>query len=93
MIIKMDEIKHIKDQLASLGTGQQRILGYLESDQKTNTKGLVEVTADNQKRLDKLERDKDIRKAVNASYGFLGAAVFGFFYFVIKLFITKKIGL
>ena len=93
MVITMDEIKEIKGQLDLLSKGQDRILNYLESDHATNQKGLVEKVAENEKRLDQMEQKEAVRKAVYATYGFIGAFVFGFLYWLVKLIISKKIGL
>ena len=81
---QMDEINNINIKL-------NRILQILESDDKTNQKGLVEVAISNEVRISKLEREREIVKKVNGAYGFVGAGIFGIVVWIVKLFANKMI--
>ena len=81
---QMDEINNINIKL-------NRILQILESDDKTNQKGLVEVAMSNEVRIAKLEREREIVKKVNGAYGFVGAGIFGIVVWIVKLFANKMI--
>lgn len=81
---QMNEINNINIKL-------NRILQILESDNKTNQKGLVEVAISNEVRIAKLEREREIVKKVNGAYGFVGAGIFGIVVWIVKLFANKMI--
>jgi hypothetical protein len=81
---QMDEINNINIKL-------NRILQILESDDKTNQKGLVEIAISNEVRIAKLEREREIVKKVNGAYGFVGAGIFGIVVWIVKLFANKMI--
>ena len=81
---QMNEINNINIKL-------NRILQILESDDKTNQKGIVEVTISNEVRIAKLEREREIVKKVNGAYGFVGAGIFGIVVWIVKLFANKII--
>jgi len=81
---QMTEINNINIKL-------NRILQILESDDKTNQKGLVEIAISNEVRIAKLEREREIVKKVNGAYGFVGAGIFGIVVWIVKLFANKLI--
>ena len=81
---QMDEINNINIKL-------NRILQILESDDKTNQKGIVEVTISNEVRIAKLEREREIVKKVNGAYGFVGAGIFGIVVWIVKIFANKLV--
>jgi len=81
---QMNEINNINIKL-------NRILQILESDNKTNQKGLVEVAISNEVRIAKLEREREIVKKVNGAYGFVGAGIFGIVVWIVKIFANKLV--
>ena len=81
---QMNEINNINIKL-------NRILQILESDDKTNQKGIVEVTISNEVRIAKLEREREIVKKVNGAYGFVGAGIFGIVVWIVKIFANKLV--
>lgn len=86
----MSDIDKINEKLAELGNGQKRILGYMESDDKTKSIGLVEKANQNSKRLYELELDKKIEKRVYTIYGVIGGGLAAFVLWFAKLLITKN---
>ena len=81
---QMNEINNINIKL-------NRILQILESDNKTNQKGLVEVAISNEVRIAKLEREREIVKKVNGAYGFVGAGILGIVVWIVKIFANKLV--
>lgn len=79
-----DEREDIKDKLS-------RILFILESDPKTNTKGLVERVHAIEVALDALLTREQIYKAKATTWGIIGGAIGGAVTYIFKFAITKFI--
>jgi len=86
-----EEKENIYNKLDKLDTQVVRILSYLESDSKTNTKGLVERISDNENKLDKLERQQEIKSAKISVFGMIGGVLSIIIYMIIEQLIKLKI--
>jgi|14BtaG_2_1085337.scaffolds.fasta_scaffold04015_3 hypothetical protein len=86
-----EEKNNINGKLEELSTQVVRILSYLESDTKTNTKGLVERISDNEDKLDKLERQQEIKSAKISAFGMIGGVISVIFYMVVEQLIKNRI--
>ena len=62
----------------------QRILFILESDDRTNSKGLVETVQNNKSSIDKIYSEHQVLKAIASIWGVIGAAIFSFVVWVVK---------
>ena len=83
------EVEEIKHDISELQKGVTRILQILESDSKTNSKGLVEKVRENQAMLLEI-KIKD--RARSISYGILGGIITtasAILAWLIKIGITK----
>jgi len=79
-----EDILYLKNDIAEQKAINNRVVGFLENDSKTGTKGLVQLTQENKKRHD----DKDKIDAVRV--GIFGVIVFVLGLlgsFLIKLFL------
>jgi hypothetical protein len=86
-----EEKNNINGKLEELSTQVVRILSYLESDTKTNTKGLVERISDNEDKLDKLERQQEIKSAKISAFGMIGGVISVIFYMIVEQLIKNRI--
>ncbi len=86
-----EEKNNINGKLEELSTQVVRILSYLESDTKTNTKGLVERISDNEDKLDKLERQQEIKSAKISAFGMIGGVISVVFYMIVEQLIKNRI--
>ncbi len=86
-----EEKNNINGKLEELSTQVVRILSYLESDTKTNTKGLVERISDNEDKLDKLERQQEIKSAKISAFGMIGGIISVIFYMIVEQLIKNRI--
>lgn len=86
------ETEKIWAKLSKLDRDMQRILGYLENDDHTNTKGLVNKVRDNSKDIERIKEREKIFKAKTAAYGTVGGGLISIILIVLKEFFSKKIG-
>lgn len=86
-----EEKKDINLQLHELSTQVVRILSYLESDEKTNTKGIVERIHNNEQKLDEIERKQEIKAAKIRAWGMVGGVLSVIFYTILEQLIKLKI--
>ena len=68
------EKKNIYNQLTELKQGLSRVLFILESDQTTNSKGLVETVRNIEQDIDEIKTQNKVDKARIATYGVFGGA-------------------
>jgi hypothetical protein len=86
-----EEKTNIYEKLEKLDSQVVRILSYLESDEKTNTKGIVERINDNEGKLDKLEREQEIKSAKMGAFGMIGGVISVIIFMIIEQLIKLKI--
>lgn len=75
---------NIEEKLDKLVHDVERIKGYLESDSKTNTKGIVETVRDNSIKIHQLKQNEQIRKTKIAAYSVVAGGLFWGAVFIIK---------
>jgi hypothetical protein len=68
-----------------------RVLYILESDDKTNSKGLVETVNYNHSSIQKIHRDNDVLKAKASVWGVVGAAAFTIITWIVQKIIQKEL--
>lgn len=78
-----------KRDFEALTVNVKRILYILESDSRTNTKGLVEIVHDTEKRLNNIEISNKQLKSKVATYGVIGGSIISFLVWIGKHFVTK----
>lgn len=78
-----------KKEFETLTSNVERILYILESDSKTNTKGLVELVHNSEHRLNKMELENKQLKSRIGTYGVIGGSIISFLVWLGQYFITK----
>lgn len=84
-----EEKKRVWDTLDVLKAGQTRILGLLESDDKTNTKGLVEQVHDSKKKIHEILTRERVLKGKVAQWTIMISAAFTIIVFIVKEILNR----
>ena len=84
-------MEDIDKRLTKVEHNTTKILFYLESDDTTKSKGIVEMVNDTDKRVKLLELERKIEKVRSGIYGVLGGSVIIVVWFVIKEWIKHNV--
>lgn len=87
----LEEKKIFNERIDKLDRNVQKILFILESDNRTNSKGLVETVHENKAKVKELESSEKLMKQRMASYGAIGGAVITAFLWFVKQLISKEL--
>lgn len=86
-----DNEKNIfNERLDKLDKNVQRVLFILESDSRTNNKGLVETVHENARKIQTIDSSNSELKVKIAMYGTIGGAAITFLIWLGKTLITNK---
>ena len=88
MSITMEDIDK---RLTVVEENTRKILFYLESDSKTNTKGIIESHHDIEKRLRLLELERKMEKVRSGIYGIVGGGMIVVVWFVVQEWVKHNI--
>jgi hypothetical protein len=78
---------HENNQLATVNKKIDRILGYLESDPATKSKGLVEKMQNLEEKVSKIQTDEKVKNAKLAGLTMAGSAAISVLIWMLKEFI------
>lgn len=84
-----EEKKEFYGHINKLNKSVDRILFLLESDSRTNNKGLVETVQDNKKVIDTMLLERKIENAKNSVWGIVGGAIVTGCYALLNYFLSK----
>ena len=84
-------MEDIDKRLTVVENNTRKILFHLESDGKTNTKGLIENHHDMDQRLRLLELERRIEKVRAGIYGIIGGGVIVVIWFVVQQWLKHNI--